>query len=622
MKLRATPSVTKFFYLSALVFCAHLARADGGVPMYRRPPQTAIANDALSHLAAAQHALTQAYSGMGKNDPDATYYIIRYGGYWERAGVDVSQTWQDIAAATAYIKAHPEANALPVHPLPSEALKIPQLFAVMDGVMPGGPIPSVDNVNIALSALVIDLTNGARAPLLGDLGGLNAKIINDFAKINADFTTAFQYDMSRHGIHGVIPLSVVANFPPDAELGPTTLTYLAQTRSPLTALVSEINNTSTGRYALGSAYAGDRTQGGYVAKVSADLDKVLAEMASATAYVQSHPDLLPMLANRPAQETSPVKVVEVPSYAIRYGPKSAAQAPKLNAETLSAVNNAVESLLNDSPTNPQGPYFNDLGGFRVKILDDLAQAQADILAGIDVAADRAVAANSSATSAPAQDQPDYVPVDASSATTAQAHLSAAQAEIRTATFDLGKMINPNLNPRLAPGPNGGYVEKALADLVQASVDSANATAYITAHPEVDALSTGPAAADALKMPPMPAVIMRNPSLNDHLALGVISLTAALRNLVNNPAPDYHGPVLGDLGGNRAKIIADLARAGADLSAAAEYSYYYSNGILPATLKSAMADNSSAHSVSIFASIAMSLGLSLGGLRFFARKKSR
>jgi len=103
-----------------------------------------------------------------------------------------------------------------------------------------------------------------------------------------------------------------------------------------------------------------------------------------------------------------------------------------------------------------------------------------------------------------------------------------------------------------------------ADLSRALANLAEATAYLSAHPEADKLLSGPAGPEPSAVrrvtvpPPVQAGRMGGAfplSLNT-----ANSLNTALGWLLNHSDPNYRGPVLGDLGGYRAKIMDDLGQA--------------------------------------------------------------
>jgi hypothetical protein len=102
-----------------------------------------------------------------------------------------------------------------------------------------------------------------------------------------------------------------------------------------------------------------------------------------------------------------------------------------------------------------------------------------------------------------------------------------------------------------------------------------------------------------------------------------SLQHALGYLVNSPNADDHRPVLGEIGGSRAKIVQDIAQAGAELSEGVDQwnTSVGGDGIIPlsATAPVAEADVLSPVPTAI-AGIALSAAISLGGLHFSSRQR--
>ena len=157
------------------------------------------------------------------------------------------------------------------------------------------------------------------------------------------------------------------------------------------------------------------------------------------------------------------------------------------------------------------------------------------------------------------------PAAAPNLSTTQGHLEAARTALDQAVTDLHGASNAN---------RGGFVQKAKADLNVVVANLAEAKAYVAAHPASNILSPGPAPVEAADLQPgnisttvegraprggFPALIM---TIND--------LNVILSVLVNNSARDYHGLVLGDIGGLRVKLIASVVQVGADLHDAMDF----------------------------------------------------
>lgn len=148
------------------------------------------------------------------------------------------------------------------------------------------------------------------------------------------------------------------------------------------------------------------------------------------------------------------------------------------------------------------------------------------------------------------------PLAAHPSSTAEARLTAAQHALLQTQAALGRA-----NAALY----AGNLEKAQAAVNQTLTDVAAALTYVRAHPELNALPAGPAPADT--SPVRPAALPageRTPGVNLMAALEGLNL--ALNEFLNNPAPDYRGPVIGELGGFREKIMADIGSATAAVRA--------------------------------------------------------
>ncbi len=149
-----------------------------------------------------------------------------------------------------------------------------------------------------------------------------------------------------------------------------------------------------------------------------------------------------------------------------------------------------------------------------------------------------------------------------------AHLNVVQRSLQTTLTQIGLNDNPqwlqSWNHAKSIIYHGGYFARAKEDLAGALAATAEAIAYVNAHPEIQMLANGPAPKDEPKAPALPKLTDATYARVDFL-LAVDTLNVALAALVNDPAPDYRGPILGDLGGHRSKIIADIAQVGADLN---------------------------------------------------------
>ncbi|HTB62804.1 MAG TPA: hypothetical protein VK737_04370 [Opitutales bacterium] len=217
--------------------------------------------------------------------------------------------------------------------------------------------------------------------------------------------------------------------------------------------------------------------------------------------------------------------------------------------------------------------------------------------------------------------------------TAQAHLDSVNAALIIAQNALGRATTDN---------HGGFVEKAAADVKKALDDEAQATAYLKAHADENKLATGPAPADssAPGFAKIPGNVnsrrpggTRGDTAQTNMIAAVDSLNAALNELLNSSATSSQPPILGDLGGYRKKLLDDINQANTDVLAgiATGNGQTVTPPMPPAPATSTatpdkslptQASNTPTPANSIVASVALSLGLSLGGLRLFARKKHR
>ncbi len=171
------------------------------------------------------------------------------------------------------------------------------------------------------------------------------------------------------------------------------------------------------------------------------------------------------------------------------------------------------------------------------------------------------------------------------APTAAAHLSTAQLALQTALDAMETFANTDSTLNY-----GGYFARAKEDATNAKIALTEAIAFVSAHPEQNVLAAGPAPVSEPKAPALPGLSTETnragqplgiPSSNEVTA--VDALQVALAALVNNPAPDYRGPVLGDLGGRRTKLIAAIGQIGADMSNGLAYHKYVrggASGVIP------------------------------------------
>lgn len=138
--------------------------------------------------------------------------------------------------------------------------------------------------------------------------------------------------------------------------------------------------------------------------------------------------------------------------------------------------------------------------------------------------------------------------------TAKVRLTTAQRSLDQALAALNRATSSKTQPRY---------ETAVRYLNQAQAHIAEALAYLQAHPELNALPPGPAPTEnPVARPVSIPSSNRVPSVN--LLAAVEELNTALSQFLNNSASASRTPVLGDLGGFREKIMADIDRVSAEV----------------------------------------------------------
>jgi hypothetical protein len=213
--------------------------------------------------------------------------------------------------------------------------------------------------------------------------------------------------------------------------------------------------------------------------------------------------------------------------------------------------------------------------------------------------------------------------------TAQAHLDVAQTAVKTALAALA---------RATTVPHGGYVEKAMVEVNKTADDLTQATAYVKAHPEANALANGPAPAETapakFTVAPPTARGARaggGGAAQTNMLTALDALNAALNEFMNPVGSSYHGPIMGDLGGFRQTIMADISQANADVLGGINYANGSGVPAVPAPASTSAptpkptADTEDDHGndprlPSAIVGLALSAALSLGGLHVFSRKK--
>ncbi len=116
---------------------------------------------------------------------------------------------------------------------------------------------------------------------------------------------------------------------------------------------------------------------------------------------------------------------------------------------------------------------------------------------------------------------------------------------------------------------GGQVArraKIIAEVNNAAANTDAAIAFIKAHPEADALPTGPGPEDGFTNVPSEMPAGHQPGKAPQWERAFAALYTAYHELTNNPDPDFRGPIWSDLGGYRDKIRQDVGTALIDIYA--------------------------------------------------------
>lgn len=202
--------------------------------------------------------------------------------------------------------------------------------------------------------------------------------------------------------------------------------------------------------------------------------------------------------------------------------------------------------------------MKNLGGRRRRVFPWPRGILIAVLLIFPLAASAQANAPAAPTAAPNKAKPIKPLAAGPDLTTTQGHLDAARKALEQAQKDLNAAGTAN---------KGGLVEQARSDLSEVLADVQRADDYVTANPGINPLPQGPAPAEAPELrpdtlPPITGAV--------NLDRAVTQLNTALSALVNNTALDYHGPVLGAIGGFRQKIIAGILKTGVEVHAAEDY----------------------------------------------------
>jgi len=385
------------------------AWADIAIPLepYVRPDelQKPIGPTIQAHFTVAQHALELSRKVLkdflhGQN-------TIAYGGYLERADADLSAALAANAKAIAFVKAHPDSDALASGPAPANEPAAPSLPKVNQPIMLPNEYLEVDGKSIqvipmeaavdalepALSALIYKTTSDFHGPVLDEIDGHRRTLIAAIAQVGTDFTNAYAYYLNTAGGDtGIIPIAQPAGVvSADPKYGPKARTYLTEVQDCLRRLDYDLDEKGE---IWPKAFTGDKTQGGYVSKVKQDVKLAKADITAALAYLDTHPEADRLVARPTGMDPFLVRHAIAPvgaprpnlSIGYRQWMGNPTAGP-INLATFDDLNKAYGWLQN-VPAAPHDPHTmpGDLGGFFGKILDDLTQTAADMAAGIDFTA--------------------------------------------------------------------------------------------------------------------------------------------------------------------------------------------------------------------------------------------
>jgi hypothetical protein len=333
---------------------------------------------------------------------DSLDFTLNYGGYFARARADTDTALTAFSEAIAFVAAHPENNALDSGPAQLGDSKAASLLPSLPPTIADSPeAKAVDALNVALAALVnrpairddsipVPVNSaGGGASLVNPPSVGRAKLIAAVVQIGTDLGNGLTYYKNvRGGRTGIIPLSAPTGLLPDPKFGPTARTYLAKVQK----LLDNLSKTLAATYP--NRLDDDPTQGGYVPKATADLQRASEHLVAALAWLDTHPEAVALKPGPAGPEPSDVRRDRrglplatagnrgvVALWPIRK--QGANSVRRLNEDTIRSLNDILGWLLNDSDSGYRGPVLGDLGGYRGKIMDDLGQAFADTHAAFD-----------------------------------------------------------------------------------------------------------------------------------------------------------------------------------------------------------------------------------------------
>ncbi len=285
--------------------------------------------------------------------------------------------------------------------------------------------------------------------------------------------------------------------------------------------------------------ASGNNKGGYDIKGREDLAQAIADITHAIDYAKTHAEIAPL----PAPEARLDITAQV--QVSRNHPNAA---PNLG-RALDSLSAALEEL----HKTPGG----NIGGFRDKVLADIQLAAADTAMGITIAGGGGRGPQPNVrTPGPNMNTPNMNLTGVLVPDSATIRLQALQAALSSAADNL---------KQASAAAKADFLDQTLADVAHASNTVAAALDYVKTHPEADALPPSISPDLPLFDPPNGYGV---PSRQDVKAV-YPTLASASNVLLGGirqfaAGPTNAGPVIGELGGFRDRILQDVSIASCDL----------------------------------------------------------
>jgi hypothetical protein len=140
--------------------------------------------------------------------------------------------------------------------------------------------------------------------------------------------------------------------------------------------------------------------GGFIEKARTDATQTSTDIAAALEYLKAHPEMDPPIPGIPPTDKEKFSATTIPSYEI--GANGKGKSPNMDA-AVESLNGALREFLDDSPSDAPRLLVPELDGSRDKIMGDICQANADVLAAFEFANNRkATPSTSPASGTPAK----------------------------------------------------------------------------------------------------------------------------------------------------------------------------------------------------------------------------